>query len=109
MPGGRGSAGRWRHLRRWLRRGSDHRAWSGGEHAGRRQDGVEDLSAEERFARLEARLARIETLLLHDRQSGQDGQGRQDDERLDDFLVLVAAAFESLALGSERLRFNNPR
>jgi hypothetical protein len=62
------------------------------------------VDGDERIARLEARLAQLEARLE------EQGAGRaHDDERLDDFLVLVGCAFESLALGSERLRFKNPR
>lgn len=62
------------------------------------------VGGDERLARLEARLAQLEARLDEER-----GSEAHDEERLDDFLVLVGSAFESLALGSERLRFKNPR
>jgi hypothetical protein len=107
MPGGMTSIGRSRARWRWaaeraerLVRRRDRQATE--LRAAGRAKRSEELSTEERVAHLEVRLARVEAAL-------RDHHGRLDDERLDDFLVLVAAAFESLALGSERLRFNNPR
>ena len=62
------------------------------------------VERDERITRLEARIARLEARL-----DECVGPAAHDEARLDDFLVLVGSAFESLALGSERLRFKNPR